>query len=343
MWATRYWEGVGLKRFLIVKTSSLGDIVHSFPVVSYLKAKFPDCLIDWIVEKPFAELVEAHPDINQIYKVETKKWRRSPLSSLTLREFRHYRQQIRSADYDLILDLQGNLKSGFLGFQAKGNIRLGFGRKTVPELPNLLFTNSRIDPPPGKNIREDYLCLIKTHMGDDAPFEFQGVRLRSSFKSDKYLSSGKNVMVCPGAHWANKQLPVNTLIEFLKNFNDCSILVIWGSEKERDIATQIQREVSSSCVIPRLPLPDLQNLMSDVDLVIAMDSLPLHLAGTTTTPTYSFFGPTQAEKYRPPGTNHRSYQGACPYGEMFEKRCPKLKTCPTGACLRELYPSNPSD
>ena len=75
--------------------------------------------------------------------------------------------------------------------------------------------------------------------------------------------------------------------------------------------------------------------MAEMDLVLAVDSLTLHLAGTTSTKTFSVFGPSAAE-YQPEGERHQTYQGKCPYGRLFEKRCPVLRTCSTGACTRGI-------
>jgi heptosyltransferase-1 len=76
--------------------------------------------------------------------------------------------------------------------------------------------------------------------------------------------------------------------------------------------------------------------MSKMDLVVSVDSLALHLAGTTQTPTYSIFGSSLAKKYQPLGLIHESFQGACPYGKKFEKRCSILRTCSTGSCIKDL-------
>ncbi len=328
----------GLNRALIVKTSSLGDIIHSFPVVSYLAHKFPECPIDWLVEEPFAELVESHPLIDRAIKVNTKHWRRSPLSKQTFREFRTFRSSLRENDYDLIVDLQGNIKSGLLSRAAKGKIRLGFGLKTAAERPNILFTNRRLNPPPGFNIRDDYLNLVKRYFNDDEPFADSGIVLNSAASPQNFIKPDRpNYLVCPGSRWINKQLPAKTLAEFLVKIQEstgCHLLFSWGSEQEKELAQNAAP--AGSAIIPRLSLPELQNLMAQVDLVIAMDSLPLHLAGTTNTPTYSLFGPSSAQKYRPIGARHRSFQGPCPYNVSFEKRCPKLRSCQTGACIREV-------
>ncbi|SCA63497.1 hypothetical protein SCG7086_AS_00250 [Chlamydiales bacterium SCGC AG-110-P3] len=89
-------------------------------------------------------------------------------------------------------------------------------------------------------------------------------------------------------------------------------------------------------ILPRLSLPVLQAVMNRVRLVIAMDSLPLHLAGTTSTPTFSVFGASSMQKYKPLGGIHHGLQGECPYNVSFEKRCARLRSCKTGACIRSL-------
>ena len=67
-----------------------------------------------------------------------------------------------------------------------------------------------------------------------------------------------------------------------------------------------------------------------------MDSLPLHLAGTSGTATFSVFGASSAQKYKPLGIAHQAVQGVCPYGKVFERRCPVLRTCPTGLCIKSI-------
>ncbi len=328
----------GLNRILIVKTSSLGDIIHSFPVVSYLKHKFPKCQIDWLVEEPFSELTESHPSIERTIKVKTKAWRCSPLSRQTISEWKKFRSTLLKIDYDLIIDLQGNIKSGLLARQARGLVRLGFGMKTAPEWPNTLFSNKRVNPPADCNIRDDYLNLVKFHLNDDKPFSDPGVALKSTKSIDSFLIPGKpNYLVCPGANWINKQLAPETILKFLTNIQEtakCHFLLVWGNVQEKKLVEKLR--LPESTILPFLSLSSLQNLMSKVDLVIAMDSLSLHLAATTTTPTYSIFGPSNAKKYRPAGSSHRSFQGHCPYGKTFDKRCPILRSCTTGACIKEI-------
>lgn len=332
-------------KFLIVKCSALGDIIQTFPVIAYLKQKFPGCTIDWVVERPFAELLETHPLVDRVLKVDSKRWRRGFYFS----EMKTFRRDLQREQYDAVFDLQGNMKSGILTWLAKSKQKVGFGFKTVFEWPNLLVTNNKINPLPGENVREEYLSIVKTYFKDTTHFQAPPVQLTLTDEQmnqvkqilrHPYLAHGRKVMVCPGSAWQNKRVTQEALLLFLQMMHQReagAFLFVWGSEEERAVCQSLlQAFPQQSLIINKLQLPVLQHLMRHVSLVISMDSLPLHLAGTTGTQTFSFFGPSSLSKYKPTGIQHRGYHGLCPYGITFDRRCPKLRNCATGACLRSI-------
>lgn len=323
-------------KILIVKMSSLGDIVHAFPALQYLRSKFPQAQIDWAVEKPFAELIEAHPAVNRVISADTKKWRKHLFHCR--KSLFDFIKQLREVKYDILFDLQGNTKSALLTGLAHSMVKVGFGKKTVSEWPNLLFTKKRYNPPFGRNIREDYLFLVQSYFNDEKPFIPEKVILKAPFQVDLPLCSGLKVMVCPGSAWPNKRVNPQALIDFLEKLqkqSSCTFFFIWGNSEEKRMAEDLKNRFQSH-VLEKVPLPVLQNVMEKMDLVIAMDSFPLHLAGTTSSMTFSIFGASSALKYKPLGTSHEFLQGVCPYGRLFEKRCPILRTCKTGSCIRDL-------
>lgn len=336
-------------KFLIVKTSALGDIIHAFPIPAYLRQRFPESQIDWVVEKPFAELVRAHPFVENVHIINTKEWRRSLTSKVTFQEVRSFRQHLHKTHYDVLFDLQGNIKSSFATFQAHAKAKVGFSWQTVPEWPNILFTNHRYTPPQGGNIRNDYLFIVKKYFNDMFTEFSQGVTLQISEEdrnklktllAHPYLQRNLKIIICPGSNWRNKQVTPEALRHFLVLMNqelECSFLFVWGTPEEQQLGKELELQFPhQSIVVDKMPLPLLQNLMKEVDLVIAMDSLPLHLAGTTETPTFSIFGASLADKYKPQGSQHVAMQGSCPYEKTFDKRCPILRTCSTGSCIRGL-------
>lgn len=343
-------------KFLIVKSSALGDIVQTFSVVDFIKMKFPEASIHWVVEEPFVQLVEAHPAIDRFLRVNTKSWRKNLFLTQTRREIVHFFHELRKEPYDVVFDLQGNSKSGMITFMAKSSVKVGFARDCISEWPNLLCTNHKVSLPKGKNIRNHYLHIVQSYFNDFREFTFRPLLLKLSqteeeqfdaiFKQLKQIKKPL-VMVCHGSAWKNKQLPMEILIDFLKLLQvhlSCFFLFGWGSETEKAGAAFLQNQFVDSCLLEKVSLPLLQRLMSNVKLVVAMDSLPLHLAATTTAETFSVFGPSLASRYAPEGVQHVSVQGACPYKRTFEKRCPILRTCPSGACMsafsgRELFES----
>src|SRR5512135_1580278 len=101
-------------RVLIVKMSALGDIIHALPVLDYLHTVSPGIEVDWVVEEPFREVLEGNPLISRIHSVRTKVWRKHPLAGATRREVGALKQALRARNYDLVFDIQGNLKSGLV-------------------------------------------------------------------------------------------------------------------------------------------------------------------------------------------------------------------------------------
>lgn len=329
-------------RILIVKTSALGDIIQAFTVLPYLKKAFPDAEIDWAVERRFASIVRAHPFVSRTIAFDSKARRFS--------EFFRVRRELRRFSYDILFDLQGNCKSGIVTLLSKARVKVGFARQSVREWPNLFATNRRFNVPSGLNIRFQLLSLIRQAIGDTDPLPdlIDGVRLIISLEEKRQVEAllkkmpaeRKKIMVCPGSKWKNKQLPLHTMASFLEKIDrsmNASFFFIWGNGEEKRFCEELQRKFgATSLVVDRLELPVWQNLMSEMQIVIAFDSGALHLAGTTSAPSFSLFGPTMPEIFKPLGKAHFSMRGECPYGHRFEKQCPLLRTCPTGACMRDL-------
>lgn len=315
-------------KILIIKTSALGDIIHTFPAVKFLQEVVPEAKIEWVVERPCASLVE---NLYPLHLIDTKKWRKNIFSSW--KEVGRVIGTLRKTTYDVVFDFQGNIKSGIiLGF-TKAKLKVGFGKRTVPEKPNLLFTDQQIDPIEGGNIRQDYLALVEAWAGKKASVDLL-LENKTGFS---------NIMVCPGSKWKNKQLPENILVPLLKEIQEktgCKFWILHGNSEERRLAESIKGQVNQAEVMESLSLIQLREFMKGMDTVISMDSLPLHLAGEVGVPTFSLFGPSFAEKYRPLGEDHRSLQGICPYGRTFAKRCPVLRTCSTGACMQTFTASD---
>lgn len=339
-----------MESILIVKTSAIGDVIHTFPVLEYLREKFPDAQIDWVVETAIAKLLSSHPLLSHVIPVDFKKWRHALFSRTTFQEYRQFLMHLRQKQYDVLFDLQGNSKSALITACAKAKAKVGYGWKCVSEKPNLLVTRLRFNVSMKGNVRNKYLELVQTYYTEEGiAIPSKGMRLRidrdEKMRLDEILSENvftrqSCIMVAFGSKWPNKQLEFSTLhsfiLEIAKNYT-FSFMLIYGNEQEKLTAESLASALPNRArVVGDLTLPLWQALMWHVKAVIAVDSAALHLCATTLTPSFSVFGPSLADVYKPLGEKHQSIQGLCPYEERFSKHCPKLRTCPTGACIKEL-------
>lgn len=332
-----------MKRCLIVKTSAIGDVISSFDVLSYLQRRFKNLKVDWVVERASAELLQAHPGLDRVIVCDTKRWRKGLLTKNVRDEMRRFRHELRQHAYDAVFDLQGNSKSALMTALARSKEKVGFDVRSVAELPNILATNRRFFISKSIPPRLRYLQLVHAYFQDDSFFEPIPLNFKLSQEEQKRVinetptGKGPLLMVCFGSKWQNKRLPFSILIAFLKKISR-AYSPIWlfpySHHEERAQAEALHREFpDSSHTVGQMSLPFWQALMSKMDGIVTMDSAALHLCATTKTPSFSIFGPSKGAAYKPVGKEHVFVQGACPYGQSFQARCPKLRTCPKAPCM----------
>lgn len=250
-------------------------------------------------------------------EINSKTWKVAPWRLRSWKGLFSFIKNLRKRRYNAVFDLQGNLKSGVIDFFAQTNDRVGFGWKTASERVNCCFTSHRSNPPRGQNIRRDYLFVVQNYFKDftQAPCEVIDFILTEDEKANVANIEAKlgttAWMICPGSAWKNKRFPVEKLYAFLnlaKTAFNPRFYFIWGTADEQQAAEHLSALFPDSLIANKLSLPELQQLMKKMELVVSMDSFPLSLAGTTHTPTFSFFGPSISFKYRPIGDNHFSFR-----------------------------------
>ena len=148
-------------RILIVKTSSLGDIIHALPVLDYLRQAAPGAAVDWVVDEAFAELLSGNPLISRLITVPFRRLKKGFLNAATLKELRALRLQLREQPYDIVFDLQGNIKSGLICSFSRAPLKVGFSRENQQERLNSLFTNRKVPfLPTDRNAAPRYLRIV---------------------------------------------------------------------------------------------------------------------------------------------------------------------------------------
>lgn len=284
-------------RVAIVKLSALGDIVHAMVVLQLIKKHLPDIEIDWIVEEGLAGVLEHNPDIDQILPVRLKALKKSP--SLLFEEIRKIRAYARS-EYDVVIDLQGLIKSALLSRMLGESA--GFDRNSIREKAASFLYRKTFPAPYEMNVIERNMVLVKAAL--DLDISPEALREKKPFlfyevfdleKSTSFLSrSQNNIVYILGSSWKSKIYPAERLAEVIERVGGNALLV-WGNEEEGSMADLLSKK-STAIKLPRLSLGELKALISQADLVIGGDSGPTHFAWALNRPSITLFGPTPAER-----------------------------------------------
>lgn len=275
-------------RLLIVKTSSMGDVVHALPALSDVRAQVPGVQVDWMVEPPFAPIVALHPGVRRVLPLAWRRWRKTLWRAATRAELGAFRRQLREQPYDLILDLQGLVKSALWAMQARGP-RAGYDRRSIWE-PLAALTYQRVAAvSPQLHAIERCRRLAAAHLGytlPDTPPDF-GLRVPDGGwrpAAPRYAVLNPNASVAsklwPEAHWI-------ALARWL-SARGLPVVVMWGSPAEGERAQRIAAAVQGE-VPPFLTVADAAGVLGRAQLVVGLDTGFSHLAAALGVPTVGLY------------------------------------------------------
>jgi len=280
-------------KIAIVKLSALGDIIHAMVVLQFIKKFNNDITIDWIVEESYKDLLNSHPHINKVHTVNLREARQKKSVLSLFRELR----KLRSSDtFDLVIDLQGLIKSALISRIIPSKITLGFDKFSIRERAASIFYNSTFNCPYEKNVIERNIAIIEFAMGITIPKNKILNKLPFLFSNSNNLSfevsnSKKNIILVPGASDHSKRYPAEKLAK-ITEFIDANFLIIWGSSEEKFIAEKIYNLSKNTTISKKMSLYDLISIISQSDLVIGPDTGPTHIAWAINIPSITIFGPT---------------------------------------------------
>lgn len=324
-------------KILITKLSALGDIVQAWGVLDYLKSRYPHAEIDWVVDPANKSLVESHPLVSRAITVDTRAIRKS----FGFTGLRTAWKSLRAEKYDYVFDLQANLKSALCVFASRGKNKIGWQSSECAEFGASFAYTRTISTKGIVSARERNLKLVQRAFNDELIFIPKPHFLRLKPEEELFVQSQIKEpfwMICPGSKWQNKVYPFEKLAQVLltikKSHNPNFLFVTGGGVEARQVQDLFPE--SRHLILPTLPA--LQHIMYHADLMIGMDSLPIHLSDSVGAKTFALFGPSLSQVYFPPNENRAVFQGTCPYKKAFDRRCPILRTCPTGACIRDVPP-----
>ncbi len=273
-------------RLLIVKTSSMGDVVHATPVVNDILRRHPDADIDWLVEAPFAAIPQMHPGVRRVLPMAWRKWRKQLLSGATWRAMGQLRGELRRGAYDGVLDLQGLLKSALWARQAGAPV-LGYDRHSIRE-PAAAWAYTRTAAVP-LDLQAVDRCrqLAAAHLGYtvSGPPDF-GLRA----PAPTWTPRAAYAVLIPSASRPEKLWPERHWVSLGRRLLEKGWMpvVLWGSDAEQTLAERI----AASCegdVPPFLRVGEMAAVLDGAHQVVGLDTGFTHLAAALGRPTLGIY------------------------------------------------------
>ncbi len=338
------------EKILIIRLSAIGDVVHVLPALRLLRSHFPLSKIAWLVEDKASGVLTGHPDIDDVIVFPRKKWQRTILkinkTFNTLSEIYSFYKRLRREHYDLIIDFQGNLKSGIMNLITGSEKKVGFGKGYCREL-NYLTTQYQAFPPEKKMHRIDKNLFLLKELGIENGFQRPKLPV---FKLDKkyiskFITTSINpclpiIIIHPGTSkfGSYKQWPplnYALLGDMILDTYEANVVFTWGPYEfgvVKEILKKMKHEATPAC--ETRSIKQLIELIKHASLFIGGDTGPLHIASTLDIPVVGIYGPKDPEIYGP-------YNGKA---IVIKKDVPcspcRKRTCGDPICMSSILPED---
>ncbi len=308
-----------LMKILIVKTSSLGDVIHAMPVVNDIRAQYPNVQIDWVVEEGFADIPCMHAGVNNVFTVAMRRWKKSLFSRKTWSEISAFKKLIKQNQYDAVIDCQGLLKSALITSQARTTIQgliYGYDKKSIREpIASLLYERKyAISYNQHAVTRNRVLCAISLgyQIPTNAPnygiaIKNDGSATLMDIDSQVYtgitLSSGidlaqlienKYVIAFHGTSRDSKLWAIENWVNLGRELakQNLNLALPWASNAELIRANLIAKQLNNATVLPKLSIKQIANVIANAKAAVGVDTGLSHLAAALNIATIAIYTDT---------------------------------------------------
>lgn len=307
-------------KVLVVKTSSLGDVIHALPALSDATKAIPGISFDWVVEDSFQDIPRLHPSVDRVIPVSIRRWRKNLWAARA--EIRASIKAIQQQHYDLVIDAQGLIKSAVLSRFAKGK-RYGLSKSSCREPLAALAYQQAIEVKKGQHaitrVRQLFAKSLAYAEPTDPPdYGLGKERLPSSKKLIKpYL------VFLHGTTWASKHWPIEYWQRLIKlaEKQDFTIYLPWGDEHEKQRAEVLAAPSRTAQVLARSSIKELASVLLHADGVVGVDSGLAHLTAACGVPAVTIYGSTSAALTGSMGARNISLQADFSCSPCLKKAC----------------------
>jgi heptosyltransferase-1 len=275
-------------RLLIVKTSSMGDVIHALPLAADIARAFPQATLDWLVEEGFAAIPAMSRHVSMVHRIALRRWRHAPLLSATRSEIAQLKRALRAARYDLVLDAQGLLKSAWVARWANAPVA-GFSSSSARERVASLVYRRRFDIPRTLHAVDRCRALGAQALdySVDGPARFD----LHCTSEPAVTVLGPYAVLLTNASRVTKLWPVDRWLEVERALASRGLqsVLFWGSEEEGQRTRALAAQMQHALVAPRSSLDSIASTLGGARLVVGVDTGLSHLAAALGRPTVAIY------------------------------------------------------
>ena len=279
-------------RILLVKTSSLGDVIHNLPVVSDIRRQIPGVAVDWCVEENFAAIPRLHAGVDQVIPVAVRRWRKRLFKAATWRELDSFRSALQAIRYDAVIDTQGLLKSAMIASRAQGPLS-GYAADSAREPLAARFYDARFSIPRQLHAVVRNRMLAAAALGY-APEGEPDYGIAAPALRFDWLSPARYVVFLSATSRDDKLWPESQWTALGRQLQALGYRAVLpgGSPVERERAARLAGTISDAIAAPRLAIAELAALLAGARAVVGVDTGLSHLAVALKTPTVALYTAT---------------------------------------------------
>lgn len=335
-------------KVLVIKPSSLGDVIHALPFLKVVKDSFPDAEIDWVISKQLKDIIEGNPLLHELIVFDKDSWKSLRNLPGTLTEIAFLKNNLKKRKYDLVVDLQGLLRSGLITHYTPAPTKIGFADAREG---SRFFYDRKIPVCQTVHAVDKCLEIAKSIGARTGKIEFPiHIDETSKYRMRKLVGDiDKYIVIVPSARWATKKWPAEHFAQLITKFHiSC---VITGGRGDRETAQEIidiarntehdnfhSRQIINLC--GKTNLKELVALIAGSRAVVSNDSGPMHIAAALNKPVVALFGPTDPVKTGPYGwqknSNLKVITSGVSCSPCFKRRC-KNPICMNNISVEKVF------
>ncbi len=326
-------------KILLVKTSSLGDLIHTFPAITDAATALQDLELDWVVEEGFHAVPHWHPKVNAVIPISIRRWRHNPLASYRNGEIQGFLEELKAKQYDMVLDAQGLIKSALVTRAARGH-RVGYTWHSAREGVASWAYQQKIAVNKTEHAVQKNRQLFAHALSYPLPHSYPDYGLQK--RTIKLPNEVKPVVFLHGTTWSTKMWPLEYWRELAERLHEAGqpVTLPWGNQEERQRAEFIGDSLQRIQILPAMGLSEIAAHLASAKAVVAVDTGLAHVAAAFAVPTVSVYGATDATRTGTLANNqlHLQSQRAC--SPCLSRRCNQpTDTGVQPPCFQQITPA----